>query len=99
MWRDGGVHGMFKGNLATIMKVAPQTAVQFAVYDTITEYMLASMARVEAASGIPQTQQLTKWQHLLAGASKHASPQNPYVHQCFPIPGLGDVYLFMCVWT
>ena len=75
MWKDGGVHGMFKGNLATIMKVAPQTAVQFAVYDTITEAMLASMARVELASGIPQSQQLTKWQHLLAGAG-HLTPHH-----------------------
>lgn len=31
MWKDGGIKGLFKGNLATIMKVAPQTAVQFAV--------------------------------------------------------------------
>lgn len=31
MWKDGGVRGLFKGNLATILKVAPQTAIQFAV--------------------------------------------------------------------
>jgi hypothetical protein len=48
-------------------QVAPQTAVQFAVYDTITDAMLASMERMERASGLPPTQQLTKWQHLMAG--------------------------------
>lgn len=31
MWADGGVRGMFKGNLATMVKVMPQSAVQFAV--------------------------------------------------------------------
>ena len=31
MWKDGGVQGLFKGNMATMMKVAPQTAIQFAV--------------------------------------------------------------------
>jgi len=35
MWKDGGIKGLFKGNLATIMKVAPQTAVQFAVRSTL----------------------------------------------------------------
>lgn len=39
------------------------------VYDTITDAMYASLSRVEAASGIPQTRQLSKWQHLLAGVS------------------------------
>ena len=26
--------GLFKGNMATVLKVAPQSAVQFAVFDT-----------------------------------------------------------------
>ena len=39
------------------------------VYDTITDAMYTSLSRVEQASGIPQTRQLSKWQHLLAGAS------------------------------
>ena len=33
MWADGGLQGLFKGNLATMTKVMPQTAVQFAVGD------------------------------------------------------------------
>lgn len=37
------------------------------VYDTITDAMYTSLSRVEQASGIPQTRQLSKWQHLLAG--------------------------------
>ena len=37
------------------------------VYDTITDAMYTSLARFEQASGIPQTRQLSKWQHLLAG--------------------------------
>ena len=37
------------------------------VYDTITDAMYASLSRVEQASGIPQSRQLSKWQHLLAG--------------------------------
>ncbi len=39
------------------------------VYDTITDAMYESLSRVEQASGIPQTRQLSKWQHLLAGDS------------------------------
>ena len=31
MWRDGGYLGLFRGNLATMMKIVPQTATQFAV--------------------------------------------------------------------
>ncbi|CAL8462209.1 g1740 [Coccomyxa elongata] len=73
MWKDGGVRGLFKGNLATILKVAPQTAIQFAVYDTITDAMLRSMASVESASGIHPSKQLSRWQHLLAGCAAGAA--------------------------
>ena len=31
MWRDGGLAGMFRGNLTTVLKILPQTATQFAV--------------------------------------------------------------------
>ena len=31
MWRDGGLTGMFRGNLTTVLKILPQTATQFAV--------------------------------------------------------------------
>ncbi|KAK9906889.1 hypothetical protein WJX75_009795 [Coccomyxa subellipsoidea] len=73
MWKDGGVQGLFKGNMATMMKVAPQTAIQFAVYDTVTDAMLRSMASVESASGLPASKQLSKWQHLLAGCMAGAA--------------------------
>ena len=133
IYKEGGMSALFKGNFATMIKVAPQTAIQFAVrtlihltmqrpftlsilhprtcsqscspcqpcltaarpeshhtsqqswfrfaeqsshltasgrmqvYDTITDAMYTSLARFEQASGIPQTRQLSKWQHLLAG--------------------------------
>ena len=133
IYKEGGMAALFKGNFATMVKVAPQTAIQFAVglptsgvlhaacivhghqcrpswplsgmccyggeghssmgrsilstadvmalscilqvYDTITDAMYTSLARVEQASGIPQTRQLAKWQHLLAGAS--STQQHP----------------------
>lgn len=31
MWKDGGYFGLFRGNLATMLKIVPQTATQFAV--------------------------------------------------------------------
>jgi hypothetical protein len=42
------------------------------VYDTITEAMLASMARLELEPGA-SPQQLSKWQHLLAGCAAGAA--------------------------
>jgi solute carrier family 25 phosphate transporter 23/24/25/41 len=33
MWNDGGAAGLFKGNMASVIKVLPSSAVQFAVYD------------------------------------------------------------------
>ena len=31
IYKEGGVSALFKGNFATMVKVAPQTAIQFAV--------------------------------------------------------------------
>ena len=31
MWADGGVRGLFRGNLASVVKVFPSSAIQFAV--------------------------------------------------------------------
>jgi hypothetical protein len=31
IYKEGGVTALFKGNFATMVKVAPQTAIQFAV--------------------------------------------------------------------
>ena len=42
------------------------------VYDTITEAMLASMARLELQPGA-SPQQLSKWQHLMAGCAAGAA--------------------------
>lgn len=40
MWADGGVKGLFRGNLATVAKVFPSSAVQFACYDGVQEALL-----------------------------------------------------------
>lgn len=39
MWADGGVAGLFRGNAATVIKVFPSSAIQFAVYDTVKDIM------------------------------------------------------------
>jgi hypothetical protein len=31
IYKEGGISALFKGNFATMVKVAPQTAIQFAV--------------------------------------------------------------------
>jgi solute carrier family 25 phosphate transporter 23/24/25/41 len=31
MWAQGGLPGLWRGNLATVVKVFPQTAIQYAV--------------------------------------------------------------------
>lgn len=36
-WRDGGAPGLFKGNMASVVKVLPASAVQFAVYDGVSD--------------------------------------------------------------
>jgi solute carrier family 25 (mitochondrial phosphate transporter), member 23/24/25/41 len=37
MWNDGGAGGLFKGNMASVVKVLPSSAVQFAVYDSCSD--------------------------------------------------------------
>lgn len=39
MWAEGGLRGMFRGNLATVAKVVPSSAIQFAVYDSVKDMM------------------------------------------------------------
>ncbi|PSC76347.1 calcium-binding mitochondrial carrier S -1 [Micractinium conductrix] len=39
MWADGGVRGLFRGNLASVVKVFPSSAIQFAVYDACKDVM------------------------------------------------------------
>jgi solute carrier family 25 (mitochondrial phosphate transporter), member 23/24/25/41 len=41
MWRDGGLRGMFRGNMASVVKVLPSSAVQFAVYDGVGDALKA----------------------------------------------------------
>lgn len=41
MWQDGGLRGLFKGNLLTVCKSIPFSAMQFAVYDQAKDALLA----------------------------------------------------------
>lgn len=41
MWADGGLAGAYKGNMASVLKVLPSSAVQFAVYDTVRDALVA----------------------------------------------------------
>lgn len=42
MWRDGGLLGMWSGNAATLAKIFPQTAIQFAAFHTLKEAISAN---------------------------------------------------------
>ncbi|KAK9838222.1 hypothetical protein WJX84_010632 [Apatococcus fuscideae] len=49
MWADGGFLGMFKGNLVTVLKTIPQSAIQFAAYDQAKDAMLTIIPRHQGA--------------------------------------------------
>jgi solute carrier family 25 phosphate transporter 23/24/25/41 len=44
MWCDGGLVGMWSGNAATLAKIFPQTAIQFAAFHTLKEVVSAKYA-------------------------------------------------------
>lgn len=71
MWRDGGLAGMFRGNLTTVLKILPQTATQFAVRRPITDrYYLQSICTSCAfcfVDKIPETQ-ICMWQKQTTSA-------------------------------
>jgi len=39
MWRDGGLIGLWSGNAATLAKIFPQTAIQFAAFHSLKEVL------------------------------------------------------------
>ena len=39
MWRDGGFVGLWSGNAATLAKIFPQTAIQFAAFHSFKEVL------------------------------------------------------------
>jgi hypothetical protein len=41
MWADGGLRGLFRGNLATVTKVFPSSAISFAAYDACKDVLQA----------------------------------------------------------
>lgn len=44
VWRQEGLKGLFKGNGANILKVAPSRGLQFLVYESVKRYMVAGGA-------------------------------------------------------
>ncbi|KAL4856804.1 Calcium-binding mitochondrial carrier protein [Chlorella vulgaris] len=59
MWADGGLRGLFRGNLATVTKVFPSSAISFAAYDACKDVL-------QAYSG-PGAGDLSTQQKLFAG--------------------------------
>lgn len=59
MWADGGLRGLFRGNLATVTKVFPSSAISFAAYDACKDVL-------QAYSG-PGADDLSTQQKLFAG--------------------------------
>ncbi|EGC35934.1 hypothetical protein DICPUDRAFT_32594 [Dictyostelium purpureum] len=49
VWSDGGFRGLFRGNLANILKVSPESAVKFATYEYIKRLFAASDADLTSA--------------------------------------------------
>lgn len=66
MWQDGGLGGMFKGNMATVLKVLPASAVQFAAYDGVKDLLRAMRPAGEG----PRSENLER---LLAGSTAGAA--------------------------
>ena len=38
MWRSGGFYGLWRGNLVSVVKVVPQSAIQYAVSFSLSCY-------------------------------------------------------------
>uniref|UniRef100_A0A061QKR9 Mitochondrial coenzyme a transporter slc25a42 n=1 Tax=Tetraselmis sp. GSL018 TaxID=582737 RepID=A0A061QKR9_9CHLO len=65
MWRDGGFWGMFSGNAATLAKIFPQTAIQFASFHSLKEAAASFHVRNGTGSA---TGELSSLEHLLVGS-------------------------------
>jgi len=49
-WADGGFQGLFKGNLANCLKVAPNRGTQFLVYEFLKRQLVAGSVSLNAGS-------------------------------------------------
>ncbi|GAB4821098.1 hypothetical protein N2152v2_008144 [Parachlorella kessleri] len=70
MWGEGGVKGLFRGNLATVVKVFPASAIQFSTYDSVKDVMLLSQGQGRGggmASDLSNAQKFTAG--LISGAT------------------------------
>lgn len=52
--RDGGPIGLFRGNTATLVKIMPASAVQFAVYEALRDALKAMSGRTSATQAGPK---------------------------------------------
>ncbi|KAK2078630.1 hypothetical protein QBZ16_003470 [Prototheca wickerhamii] len=69
-WLEGGVPALFRGHGATLLKIVPASAVQFAVYHGVKDLLLHRRRDGRARAGLAAAQgaQLTDLERLLAGA-------------------------------
>lgn len=73
-WREGGLAGLFRGNAATLAKIFPASAIQFAVFHSVKDALL-SMRSSDAspAQRAQQDGELSNAERLLAGAAAGAA--------------------------
>eukprot|EP00873_Tetraselmis_striata_P023499 jgi/Tetstr1/443763/TSEL_031751.t1 len=60
MWRDGGLLGMWSGNAATLAKIFPQTAIQFAAFHTLKEAI--------SANSLGERRELGNMEYMMLGS-------------------------------
>lgn len=65
--RDGGPLGLFRGNTATLIKIMPASAVQFAVYEALRDALKACGAFGCATSGTRGGSKGAGPEHFIAG--------------------------------
>ncbi len=49
MYRQGGVRAFFRGNFINCLKIAPETAIKFMLFDEIKKYIAADPGNVTVA--------------------------------------------------
>jgi solute carrier family 25 phosphate transporter 23/24/25/41 len=88
-WRDGGLGGLYRGHAATLLKIVPASAIQFAVFNGLKERILASRAPLGPQQ--QQQQQQGEVQRLGQGSEMQAQQrqqrrqaQTTAVHNALP---------------
>jgi solute carrier family 25 phosphate transporter 23/24/25/41 len=76
-WRDGGLPGLYRGHAATLVKIFPASAIQFAVFNSVKDRVLAARQPRRQPQGAQQAQQpsqdLANHERLVAGAAAGAA--------------------------